>query len=50
MTIKNIWSLNVDEAIVAEKIKKELGKKLSEASKTSEFEKNKIRKCLPLQF
>ena len=25
MTIKNIWSLNVDEAIVAEKIKKELG-------------------------
>ena len=26
MTIKNIWSLNVDEAIVAEKIKKELGK------------------------
>ena len=25
---------------------KELGKKLSEASKTSEFEKNKIRKCL----
>ena len=27
MTIKNIWSLNVDEAIVAEKIKKELGKK-----------------------
>ena len=27
MVIKNIWSLNVDEAIVAEKIKKELGKK-----------------------
>ena len=27
MTIKNIWALNVDEAIVAEKIKKELGKK-----------------------
>jgi len=27
MTIKNIWSLNVDEAIVAEKIKKELDKK-----------------------
>ena len=26
MTIKNLWSLNVDEAIVAEKIKKELGK------------------------
>jgi len=26
MVIKNIWSLNVDEAIVAEKIKKELGK------------------------
>ena len=27
MTIKNIWSLNVDEAIVAEKLKKELGKR-----------------------
>ena len=26
MTIKNLWSLNVDEVITAQKIKSELGK------------------------